>query len=1148
MCLSKRLFLLLMMLTALNGCRLFAQTYGGDRTLKLILTSDSLRYDSLSSVPGSVKVFSGEYQLIEGQEIEILAFKSTIIFDSTLLVRLLGKEIVVRYRAFAINLEPEYRLRGPDSGSVLISSQNGYIEGIRTPGSAISRQGSLSRGISTGNQQNSALSSDFNLQLAGRLSDRYEIRAALSDRNIPLQPEGTTTQLQEFDRIFIELTGPQERISAGDMLFTSLPSHFLRYGRKTQGLAAEYRFNTSSSIFPQGKIQGGLSLSKGKYQRQNIQVREADQGPYRLPGANGESFIIVISGSEKVFLDGELMERGSDRDYVIDYNSAQLTFMQRRVISAQSRVTVEYEYMERSYARGMSHAGVELKGEDAALRIQLFSENDMKSQNFQQALGEDEIDLLSQIGDSLGKAIIPRIDSVAFNSDEVLYRKTDTLVNGTWYYNILIYSTNADSAHYRVGFTYVGSGKGDYIRIASAANGKVYQWVAPSGGSPGGDYQPVSLIVAPQSRQGLSAGLEMKVGRALLLQSEFSLSRHDLNTFSAKDKSDDLGAAAMLRLSSKKTFRSDSSRVLTPFLSLEWEGASFSPVERYLPAEFERDWNLRQGVRGERLQAGAGATFQSSNSQSRYIAEIMHYGSEYLGIRQLLAIKARGSRYRFDYQGSLLNSYDSLTQGNFYRHRAQASLRVGSAWLNASSSSELNRLTAFDSLDLRSIAFHETGISLSLPDSASFSGSTGIKYRRNYLPDSASLNASSESIDAELALYSHKFRNQKFDVKLIWRMLDYEDSTLGKPEQYLLSRVTGSGSVAKGSLRWRLAYESSSGSELKKELSYLRVGDGQGLYAWSDYNGDSVKQLDEFELAIYRDQANYIRIFLPGTAYESVVNARFLFDLEMRAPQTWHAMRGWRGQLAKFSGDASLKLDTRTVTEEGIMAYLPDPGVKSNQGIIAYQSSWQSRLYFRRGDPKFGIDLSAGENSHRSLMANGVEDIGSSRYQLRMRIQVSQEFLLNLDAQFKRKTIGSEFYTARNYRVSGPELEPSLSWQPGRIWRIRMLARWQQKADAVSDSRSESLEFMLEGRYSMPGLGFVQGSFSRRNIAFEGEAGSPVAWEMLNSLQEGVNYIWGFSIHYAIRSDIQIALQYDGRKPAGLKAIHTGLVQGRYLF
>ncbi|MEZ4688807.1 MAG: hypothetical protein R3A12_00950 [Ignavibacteria bacterium] len=61
-------------------------------------------------------------------------------------------------------------------------------------------------------------------------------------------------------------------------------------------------------------------------------------GPYYLVGGNNELNILVLSGTEKVYLDGNLMIRGEQADYVIDYGIGTITFNNNRLITSDSRI------------------------------------------------------------------------------------------------------------------------------------------------------------------------------------------------------------------------------------------------------------------------------------------------------------------------------------------------------------------------------------------------------------------------------------------------------------------------------------------------------------------------------------------------------------------------------------------------------------------------------------------------------------------------------------------------------------------------------------------------------------------------------------------------------------------------------------------
>ena len=180
---------------------------------------------------------------------------------------------------------------------------------------------------------------------------------------------------------------------------------------------------------------------------------EGNQGPYRLTGEENEPFIIILSGTERVYIDGKQLKRGQQYDYVIDYNTAELTFTTNHLITKDKRIYVEFQYSDKNYARSLLQNSNEYTRNNWSYFLNIYAEQDSKNQSLQQELNQEDRDLLSNIGDQLDSAIAPSIDSIAFNNEMTLYKKMDSLG-----YEIYAYSTSSDSAFYQIIFSAVGQG------------------------------------------------------------------------------------------------------------------------------------------------------------------------------------------------------------------------------------------------------------------------------------------------------------------------------------------------------------------------------------------------------------------------------------------------------------------------------------------------------------------------------------------------------------------------------------------------------------------------------------------------------------------------------------------------------------------
>jgi hypothetical protein len=1027
---------------------------------------------------------------------------------------------------------------------------NNYSIADAFGGSSLTKKGSISRGVTFGNNQDFGVNSSLNLELAGDVTNNLKLVASVSDDNLPIQPNGNTNKLQEFDQVFIKLYNQRFALTAGDFWLYKPKGYFLTYRKRAQGLSVNYQWNEDSTKLWQTQVSG--ALSKGKFARQIIQGAEGNQGPYRLIGNENEPFIIVLSGTEKLYIDGKLLERGQEFDYIINYNSSEVIFTARNLITKDSRIVIEFQYSDQNYARSLVQTSTTFTSKKTQFWFNVYSEQDAKNQSLQQELTTQQKNTLSGIGDSLQLAQINSIDSIGFLENQNLYKMIDSL----GFDSVLVYSVAPDSAVYRAVFTFVGDGKGDYILSNFNALGKVFKWVAPIAGVKQGNYIPSRLIITPKKKQFVNSGVSIQLTPKLRLETDLAYSKNDLNTFSTIDSKDDDSYAARARLIGEIPLSRDTITkwLLESKAEVEFLDRFFSPIEQYRAVEFDRDWNTRnKGYLGNQLATTLGTNFKHKKFGNLNVeGQQFSIGNDYLGIRAATNGKWNQRGFQAQWDGSYLSS-SAENSNQFIRHRASISQQIKWLKIGYIDDHELNRFNlSTGELNQTSYQFYDGQVYLANADSMKWNYK--IFYRERYDRRSSGNSlipvAKATSAGAEVVL-SH-WKDQKLTVMGSYRELRISDSTLidQAPENTILGRIDYEFRALKGLITWNTFYEIGSGLELKREFIYIQVNAGQGVYAWIDYNNDGVKDLNEFEIAQFADQASYIRVFTPSNEYTKTFSNELNQSVYIRPERIWSNKKGIRKFIARFSDQARIRINRKTNLFDSFQTFNPFFTEIRDSNLISTNSTIRNTVFFNRTSSVFGAEYTYQNVSSKTLLASGFDSRSNEYHELSLRANLMKQFTIESKGQIGTKAAEADYTTGRNYNLTYYFIQPSFIYQPSTTFRISLDARYANKQNGVEygNERAQIYDLGSQLKWNQSEKSSLQAGVKWIQIGYNGNENSALGFEMLEALKPGTNYTWNAAFQRSIGENLQLSIQYNGRKSENNRTIHAGGMELRALF
>jgi hypothetical protein len=1104
--------------------------------------------DSMLIDPGSIEI-------VPAQPYQYLSHLQKIVLEEA------SDGATVCYQVLPINLKKTYQHK---STGLYDSTAAFRPVTYRSPGLErdqilispnIYTAGSLTRGVSFGNTQNVNVISSFNFQMDGKLTDNLNIRADITDQNVPFQPEGNTQQVREFDNVTLEVYNDNLSLKAGDVLLRNSQSNFLRYFKNVLGGSVDVEYDLSDST--RGKSSLAVAAAKGQFVDITVEAEEGLQGPYQLHGPAGQQFVIVMANSEKVYLDGRLLERGYNHDYVIDYNLGEITFNPNVLITQFSRIRVTFEYSDQNYSRSIIAADQEIELGKFNFNFGFYREKDDINRPLAFLLTDDDKLQMSQASDEQIPVPIASDIETSFNSDLVLYRRKDTLDLGGSIESVFEFSRDSTLTLYQVSFTQVGRGNGDYQLVQNDVNGRVYEWVSPDQGMSQGDYAPVRFVPTPNMKQMAAIGGEVAVSKNLTFFTEMAFSNHDKNLYSNLDSDDDkdLAHKSGLVLSGVQLGFLPNYQ-LSSYLNYEFDGKDFRPIDRYRSIEFDRDWSYNPEADTFRTSDNifhSGFSVQKNNRNlvnARY--SIRQKETAIDGFQQEYELqKDLGP---FHLEGSYFLMENENLREVTYWNRWYAEASFDPLWVVPGYRIQSDQNKVFtplsDSLLRTVMNYHSHQFYLRSNDSlrTSFRLDHTIREDKNVLEGMLVPYTQTSTSTANLA--TPQDSNHSLNLTMTYRELKYQEGFDREDENLVLGRLISRNSIFDQHVSSDLNYATSSSREILREFIYIQVPPGEGTHTWRDLNQDGIQDITEFFEAINFDERNYIKVFVPTSEFVEAYNTLFIFTLNATMPRSWLGLGGVRSLLGRLSSRTNININKKNTNDSFDTRFNPFNLDTDDEQLIFARDAIRSTVFFNRSGRGFGMDFTYGVNRGKQLISRGVDSRFGKDIHFNLRYHINSEVSLTTRLGQGEKRNASQFQEDRNFKILSEEISPGIIWQTSSNFRVSTQYSLIRKTnvDSEVDEYSDINQLAFENRWSNGNKNSLNARFIYAVINFEGDENTAAAYELLNALQPGDNVSWQVNYSQKLFSGLQLSLSYDGRKSTTQPIIHMGRAQVTALF
>jgi hypothetical protein len=312
--------------------------------------------------------------------------------------------------------------------------------------------------------------------------------------------------------------------------------------------------------------------------------------------------------------------------------------------------------------------------------------------------------------------------------------------------------------------------------------------------------------------------------------------------------------------------------------------------------------------------------------------------------------------------------------------------------------------------------------------------------------------------------------------------------------------------------------------------------------------------MDEGDFELTRFDGDYIIVYIPSDQLYPVADLKASMRLRLQPARLVPVASTWLSKaLRAISTETYLRVDERSKDTDTKQIYLLNfSHFLNDQTTLAGSQQITQDVFLFENNSDLSFRFRYSERYGLTQLVSSIEKTFQEERSIRIRSQLVQEisnqtdFVNKIDQMTASTQSSEERDIVSDALLSDFSYRPALNWEIGFNFGVTEVINYFGGQNATADINEEGIRIVQ----SFPGIGQLRAELKREEVSLTNitDPNASLPYEFTAGKTVGQSYLWQLTFDYRITANLQLSLNYNGRKEGGGQPIHFARMEAKAFF